>query len=334
MDRARATLAWLDPAQLGLVRAVADAAELRIIAAGSPGRASSVAADLGCRPLDDLRSAIATTECDLVLIAGPGAFGAGAGSEDAAAAARAAERGTRIASLEPVPASALEFAGGGWGESPSPVLFCPAGGHWRALRESSELLGAFGPPGTVAVEAWGAPAEGSLGARLFGALEVIHSLVGEPETIEASFVCAGATAGIHALPGESLRGLHGDIAATLRFADGRAATLVASDRAGRWGRSVTLVGPGGRLRIDDAGHEWIGPGGEIVDQTTAEAASGASHAASAIAHSLTRLLEPALPDSVPQDASAVLGIAQAALLSCRTAQGESPATIRRMVGAP
>ena len=51
-----------------------------------------------------------------------------------------------------------------------------------------------------------------------------------------------------------------------------------------------------------------------------------------MAEGLGRVLDPSSGDATPTDHVAILTTAQAALLSCRTGQGESPATIRRMLG--
>lgn len=343
MDGSRKAVVWLGPEQVGLARAVARAAELEIVGAGSAAKGMSghVAAELGTKQVDDLRAALATAACDLVWIAAPGAFGAGSGHEDASAVARAHGRGVKIASLEPIPGAALDLVSGAWTAEPpaispaSLVRLCPLGRHWGALRDAAEVVAAFGEAATVCAESWCTPVEGTLGARLYGCLELVHGVMGEPETIEAAFVSAGVGRGVHGLPGETLRDLHGDIAATMRFADGRAANLVASNRAGRWNRTLTMIGTEGRLRVYDDGHEWIGAGGERRDQSRQRSRGDApaAHAVDAMAESLTRMLEPGVPEAPPTEHAAVLAIAQAAILSCRTGQAESPATIRRMVGA-
>src|SRR5690606_29923013 len=125
--------------------------------------------------------------------------------------------------------------------------------------------------------------------------------------------------------------------ASLRFDDGRTASLVASDHAGRWNRTVTLLGEGGRLRLFDDGFEWIDPGGEKVDSSRASTreAPGAwgAHEVAAIADDLSRRLDPAIPAVGPVDHASVLALCQATLLSARTGQCESPASIHRMTGA-
>lgn len=331
---------WLVPEQIELVRHVAATAGLRITRAGSPlkGQSGAVATALGVPTADDLRIALANEPADLAWIAAAGSFGAEA-ADDTAAVQAASARGLKVATLEPIPASALDLAAGGWASSGGirpvdAIRFLPLARLSASFREAAEVLEPFGPIRAMSLESWCAPADGSLGARLFGAMELVLSLMGEPETIDAQYVGPAHGRGVHALPGETLRDLHGDMTANLRFADGRAVALALSDNAGRWNRTVTLLGPGGRLRIFDDGFEWIGPGGEKVDESRpARRSRGAAtppHAVLAIAESLNRLLDPSVPEPAPLDYAAILAMGQAALLSARTGQCESPATIARM----
>ena len=74
--------------------------------------------------------------------------------------------------------------------------------------------------------------------KAFRFREAFLSLLGEPETIDAAYIAPGHGKGVHALPGESLRGLEGDLTANLRFADGRAAGLAVSNQGARWTGAV------------------------------------------------------------------------------------------------
>ncbi len=338
LPMSRRAAVWMAPDQVPLIQAVATAAELSIIAAGAVGRGLSptVASALNAKPLDDLRAALASADIDLFLIAAPGSFGTGTKGEDAAAVAAAHARGVKIATLEPVPSAALDLAGGGWLDGtvrPVDILrFVPRTRLSTAFRGASEVLESFGQIRSMGVEAWNSPVEGSLGAGLYAALELVLALMGEPETIDAACAIPSAGNTMHALPDETLRDLHGDLTANLRLADGRAASLYISNQAGRWDRTITLIGNSGRLRIHDEGFEWIGPDGKVLDQSRPRKKSPETHAITAIADSLTRLLDPSVPDPGPTNHAAILAMGQAALLSARTGQGESPATIRRMVG--
>jgi predicted dehydrogenase len=344
MPTERRMAAWIAPEQVALVREVAGAAELSLTAAGSParGHTQSVASALGAAAIDDLRAMLASVEAELVLIGAPGSFGASAPGADAEAVLAAHARGTRIATLEPIPASALDL--GAWlsqgvGIRPADALrFVPLLQHAAPFRQAEEVLRHFGHIRTAVIDSWSLPHEGTLGARLFGALALAQALLGEPESIDAAYASPAQGSGIHPLPGETLRGLAGDITACLRFADGRIASVTCSDQGGRWNRAATLAGPAGRLRIFDDGFEWIGPGGDKLDELRPRRAGGRgaaqpAHAVEALADSLSRLLDPGNLDATPLDHATIMAMAQATLLSARTGEPESPSTIKHMVGA-
>lgn len=336
----RATV-WLAPAQVDLVREVAEVAGLSIAAAGTDvrGQSGHIAARLDASAIDDLRAALAAAEGGLFLIADPGSFGAGEGEEDVAALLAARSRGVIVATLEPIPATPLALSSRGWteglgGQIARPldaVSFVPAPSRLPPFREGDGLLEAFGPVRTATIEMWSAPVESSLGARLYAAMDLLRRLIGEPETIDAAYAAASQGRGVHALPGETLRGLNGDITANCRFADGRAATLTVSNQTGAWGRAATLLGAAGRVRVRDDLVEWVGPDGQEHDRPARRARrTKGSPAAAAIADGLSRLLghshEP------PHDHAGALAMCHATILSCRTGQGESPAMFRRLAG--
>jgi len=334
-------IVWCEPAQVGLVRRVTELAGLSLVGAGSPSRGQSgaVAAELGCRAMDDLRQVLVTSPGEgvkLLWLAAPGDLGADTSTADAATVQAASSAGLAIATSEPVPASAMEMTGGGWAPEEGPsracdsLRFVPLMRFTKVVREAGEVFTTLGSIRLAAIEHWGAPEHGSLGAALFSAIELLHSLMGEPETVDAAYVGPTHIPGLHALPGETLRDLHGDLAANLRFSDGRAASVTLSSHAGRWERRAMLVGASSRLRFDTSGFELIGADGAKQDEMKAKAQPDA--AAAALAESLLRLTDSGKPDAAPIDVPSVLSIAQAALLSARTGQPESPATVRRMAG--
>jgi hypothetical protein len=200
----RSVAVWMAPEQISLIRLVADAAELSVVAAGATGRglSQSVASDLDCKPLDDLRAALASTDADLFWIASPGSFGVGTSGNDATAIAEAHARGVRIATLEPIPAAALDLAGGGWltgAVRPVDVLrFVPRARLSESFRGASDVLEHFGQIRSMGIEMWSAASECSMGAGLYAALELILALMGEPETIDAACATPSAGQSVHA----------------------------------------------------------------------------------------------------------------------------------------
>jgi hypothetical protein len=341
-------VAWLAPDQGDLVQAIAARLNLRITAVGcaEPGRRADLADRFNAQPLSDPRAALAATTAPLFLFADPGDFGARAAHDDARVIRAAGERGVRVATLEPMPASVLELVAGlEPGQAPLDAGPRAQWAHpvplsrWTSqIREIIEILDAFGTVRAAAIHALGAPAHGSLGARLFDAMDLVLAILGQPETIDASFVAAAAGQPLHAAPGDTLRGLHGDLAAHLRFADGKSATLLASNQAAQWERVVTLLGPGGRLRVYADGFEWVNPQGEKIDASRQRriirgASATVPPAVLAISDQLETLLQAGSAAPGVPDYARVLALAQAALLSARTGEGESPGTILRMAGA-
>jgi hypothetical protein len=340
-EPAPAIAAWLEPAQAPFVAAAARAGRFRIALAGSPvkGQSGLVAQHLDAQPFDDLRAMLAEAPPPLVWLAAAGDFGDDPDRHDARTVAAAAAKGVTIASTEPIPASCLNLSPGGWTAGSDAAIagdrlrFVPLPRLSRPLREAHEVLASFGTPRFVQVECWGGTAEGSLAARLLGAVDLLVWLMGEPDTIHAAYV---PPQGSLAPPGEHLRNLHGDISAMMRFPEGRAAVLAASSAAGRFGTIITLISPSGRLRFYDDGFEWIAPDGSRRDQQRltgrGRGAPGLEDVGAAVTgEAIARLLDPAAPDPGPMALSQVLTLCQTALLSARTGNPESPEAIRRMM---
>jgi len=355
---------WLHPDQLELAKAVAREAHLDVIGVGSParGQAGGLANAFDCKVIEDLRAELATQiaagelrTADLLWLLSPGDLAIDPAGQDAKALIAAHTAGIRILSSEPLPATALDLGAGLWSSDQtsaglaSAVRFFPLARYSETFRAAAEVLESLGPVRTAWVEFWSGPRECSLGAALFAAMDLLHAVMGEPGAIDASYVGVAARTGGPVQPGETLRELHGDLTANLRFSDGRAAALVLSDQAGGWSRSVTLIGQGGRVRLFDEGFEWIGADGQTIDEhrtparapAQAQAAGSdlfsgrpkATRAVSTIAAGLVRLADVSIPGAPPAELLPVLAMAQAALLSARTGQAESPATVRRMAGA-
>lgn len=342
---------WAQPNQVELVRQVASGAGLEIACAGSPmkGQSGAVASALGVETLADLRSALAEKVADVVLIAASGDFGADPDRPDAELLTTAAGRGSRVISMEPLPPSAILLERGEWLEPghARPVdayRWCPSARQSFGWRQVPDAVESFGRVRAMSVESLGSEADGTLGARLIGAIELVCWMIGVPESVDAAYVgpAIGASGGaVHALPGESLRDLYGTITANMRFADGRAASLVACSGAGVWRRSATLVGEGGSMRVTDDGLEWHRPDGTLQDRSRPRVErpwGAASH--EVMSEAITRSLDPAIAGSVlggvavgamGEQVSGLI-VAQAALLSARTGQTESVETIRRMSG--
>jgi len=389
-DTDRPTLAaWLAPEHADFVRAVAEHAGLRVIAAGSPvkGRAGEVARAFDATPIDDLRAAMTTFAHHGEVLASaasdserrPDIFWVAAlddtsvtGDHSVLGAMRQCmQAGMSVVTSEPLPASVLEYAApsdqpgvagvNDDGVAAEPVDLSRARLDWpqfiplirssRGWIEAAEQLPEFGPIRTMQVESFGLAVECSLGARLLDAMDLVRSVLGEPEDIYATHVVPpgisygyspGAPESLRGREGGASAGLHGTVSASMRFSDGRAASVLVSDVAGRWARSVTLLGDpnadkGGRLRIVDNSLEWSSPRGAILEaprpkkRTGAAVRSTISPAVEVFADLLSEAGQRRLETLVPMNHLGVLAMTGAALLSARTGEPESPQMIRRMV---
>lgn len=370
------TLAWADPEQVALVRAIGEAAGLRFVGAGTAvrGRSAEVALALAASPIDDLRAALAGAAfegeegIDLVLIAAPHDFAAdlsSAAEADRETVRACRERGVMVASLEAMPASVLAYArptagtpeiaddDAGPSQDPHMAAFVPRLRASRRFRELADVLEGFGAAKVIEVEVLCRQDEGMLGARLYDALDALRWLLGDPETVHAVYT---PPPGIERGPArdlatDTLRGVRGTMSVNLRFADGRAAHILASDSAARWSRSVTLLGDGakpeaGMLRVGDEIFQWIGADGSFLDTGRAARKKGVrkpafpavaspgvtSIPAEMIGAQLKELLSGMAAPEPPIDSPRVLATAGAVLLSARTGQAESVATVLRMMG--
>jgi hypothetical protein len=395
---------WLTPEQGVLGSAVLPALALLNpekskhplrVGSSTPGVAADLSAKLGGQSVgDDLRAALASAEPGIFLIGAPGPFAslpdAAQRLADCELLESCAQRGVTVVSLEPMPASLIhlvELHAEETSEPQTPVvalgpstvaapaekraaripLWCgcvPLLRFCEPVAAATDLLEQFGPVRGANVVSCGPSWGGSLGARLFDALDVLTMFMGEPDSVHASHVFppitspngGGGAAVLRPLPGVSLRDLQGDLSAMLRFPGARSASIFASSNAPDYSVRVTLLGPGGRLTIGTHGLEWINAQGVPVDRsaqivrsapkpartrsrsTKADASSPASEPSALallIADQMSRMSDPnadLLKGARSSNASAVLATAQAALLSCRTGEGESPATMQRMAG--
>lgn len=344
MPECESMLVWLAPEQGDMVAGVLDRLGVRAAGVGGTvrGRSGGIARTLGAPVVEDLRAALAGEPYDVVWIACAGDFGRDANASDVSAILEARSRGVRILASEPLPASALDLHAGAWlrarhGVSAAAcVRFVPlarGGTGFVALRE---VLGSFGRVHSISMEFASRGDEASLGAHLFSALELIAELLGEAESVDAAYHMPAPAGALRLLPGETLADLHGTISAHLRFGDGRGISLLASDRGAYWTRGVTIIGDGGQIRACDDSLEWVDPTGEIVESSSVppgEVPSVRDAGEREIARAIRGILEDHPSEARPAEIAPALAMGQAALLSVRTGQSESPGTIRRMTRA-
>lgn len=329
---------WLMPDQAELVGRVLRAAGIAPALAGSPEPTSSgqVARALGCDACDDLRSVMTSGPVDLVFIAAAGAFGHLDVDQDLTALQIAKQRAVPVATIDPIPAAAMELAGTRWidalhnGTLAELLRVVPRTRRTPAIDELHAALETFGVVRTCSVRMIGPATMGSLGSRLFDAMDLVRTLMGVPETIDACFVAPVKSRALHQLPGESLRGLGGDLTAHLRFSDGRSAAVHLSDRAAATEFDLRAMGAEGSIDLTPAALTWRHPDGEL-DRTELPASACVEPGEAALAVQLANLCAGVGPSHAPIDYPAVLSMTHAAMLSGRTGQGEATDTIRRLM---
>ncbi len=318
---------WLREDQIDLVRDVASQVGLEIVASGGP-EGSKIADAIGGQHVDDFRSMLATTSVGIVLIADASWLTDSVEGSGLSAVIEAAERGIQILTLEPIPAAALQLSSPTWRDAHDAVRerisFVPLARRSSAFASASDLLEQFGVIESVGVRAIGNRSMGSLGARLFGTCELLITLMGTPESVDAAHMTTGTTP-------DSLRELTGHMTANVRFSGGRCASIIVSDAAPGWSRSISLLGPGGLIDANDHRIRWTTPDGKVVDEAEmTERGEPDNIESSLIADSIVASLTPAFRQA-PIDMNATLAMAQAAVLSARTGHPESPGTILDML---
>ena len=350
------TMLWLRPEQLAFARRVVAAANLDVVSIGTPakGRSDALASEFGVGGQTDLRAAVAACDVPLLLMLDTGDFGATANDEDARAILAAAARGVKIASLVPLPASVQILSRQAWlGERAMVDAGACDRVHLLAtprsltrVRDAISAIEQDDLPRHVSLRVWGRAGEHNLANLLVGGLDLVTHVLGSPESVDCVYTSAQMTSGLHALPGESLHNtsesLHGDCACVLRFTSGAAASLDISSAAGGFGLEFTMLGEFGRISVrhDGLGSEllWLGAQGEAVeipvkarDASTPEGREHAGSLAGLIADELTSLLHDESRGLPRVEMAEVLPLAQAALLSARTGQGESPELFARIL---
>jgi hypothetical protein len=166
------------------------------------------------------------------------------------------------------------------------------------------------------------PGQGTLFARLFDAMDLVFTLCGVVETMDAALATP--------LPGvpDTLAGLHGHLTLNMRFPGNRCACVAVSDRAGAWFRGVTVLGDGGCLRINDSGFDWIAPDADVLESHHDDRILSVGEL---VGEQISRLLKRLDVNEAPPDNARLLALCEAARLSCRTGQGEAPRKMFEMM---
>lgn len=322
-----------------MLQRVLGRANIDLIGAGcpDPARTGQVASALCCPPCDDLRQALTSAQADLLLLGDPGAFGEHARDPDLEALRAAHARNLCVVTLEPIPAAAGEIAGTAFAEAMHQgvlgdlACFAPLTRNTALISELYSVLETFAPIRSCAITV-GAPRElGSLGARLFDAMDLVRALMGVPNIIEAAYISPSAGRGLHPLPGQSLRDLSGEITMNLRFPDGRCASVLLSDQMAATRLSMTLISAEGHIALTRSGFQWYNRAGELIDSHTRPETEGVDVTEAVLQAQLIDLCSGVGPKRSPVDYPSVLSMTHSTLLSTRTGQGESPHDVETLL---
>jgi hypothetical protein len=168
---------------------------------------------------------------------------------------------------------------------------------------------------------------------------------------------SGHSAALHILPGQSLRDLNGDIAIAARMPGGQAVSVRASNTSGRFEVDLRLIGSAGSIVVRDGRLTWFdaqgrgsedaaeggpagtaragthaGGGGREASLSVADLATDLDFFVDVTARQIERYLASGVAEVRELDVAKVLATSQAALLSCRTGEPESPTTMMKLGG--
>ncbi len=321
---------WLLPDQVAFARRLLTLAGCHAVRVGCPLKGQSVASAMDAEPFDDLRAELAAPQAPITLLLTAQGFAEGDAAPDDLRALGATSPGvrTRVVSLEPVPSGIDALLQSARFLSPDQVpqmLALPR--RCPSLLAGQDWIESLGGVKAASLRCWARPGEGTLAALLTRAFDLLMSTMGEPESIDASFIQPGTVRGLHAAPGETLAGLEGAAAGIARFADGRCASFFAHDRAAATGFEATLVGPGGQLALDPSSCTWRGRADPGQQWGTPDEGSATERQ---IAQELIAAVQGDGSTLPPISIEQLLVMGQTSLLSTRTGVPESPETIRKM----
>ncbi|MHC4976783.1 MAG: hypothetical protein ACYTF7_09285 [Planctomycetota bacterium] len=316
--------AWITPEQVPLLRSILDSLDCSLEAVGHDGRsgqAAQMAESLDARACTHLHELTQHAEGALVLLGTTP-------QEDLDQIHELCARAERVVTLTPIPSSIKEaHADGAPGRTRLPT-FTPLWRSTRGVRSLIEAIETSSMPRVLSIASTSDAHCGGLGARLFDAMDMVHTLLGEPELIDAS-IHPPRHGGLQLQPGNTLSMLSGEMSVHIRCHDQSSATLALSDRGGSWVRSISAMGDAGTMRCEHDHFTWTHSDGHVVEDSDATPDLTFEET---VADSVGRELDIHSQTWRPVNTARVMSMCEAAMLSARTGQGESPATVLRMSG--
>lgn len=335
-------IVWAMPEQVDCLKPIFEWSGVQVIGAGCPipAQSGTIASAIGCAMHDDLRHVLSTESPDLILLASTSGFAQHDAEQDFAALENARSREITVATLEPLPSRPGVLGSPGWGDptgmknSPELAVMVPMIRQSRLIDELMTVLETFGPIRSMSISLSAPSVFGSLGARVFETMDLIRTLVGVPQLIDASYQSAhrlGSSSGIHPLPGQSLRDLEGILTSHLRMPDGRGVVLQVTDQVGISVFEMSILGSDGQILLNDQGFKRFDEHGSLIDSFEMSTDREHDPTASRMSEQLIQLCSGVGPIRAPIDQPSVIAMGHAALLSVRTGQGETPSTIRKLL---
>ena len=301
---------WASADQLQLLQRAFASQDLSctVLGCNDPATRRSMAEALGAQEADDLRQMLQHPDIDATWLAAPRLL-------DASLRSLIETLNTPVATSAPCVEG---FAPHLYVDSQTHFMpLLRAGPSFQAAEGCMEHLGAVR---CIQVSASAGDHQTSLRALLLDAADLIVHLGGVPDEVFA--VHCGSTV----LTADPSAEMTGHLTASMRFANGAAASLTVSDGGGTWIRRATVLGEGGRVILTDEGVSWTDPGGAAQEAPPSE-----SHAT---AGALTRWhllrLNRSPKDVQPGPQAALL--CEALRLSCLTGQVEQMQHVAKMSG--
>ncbi len=316
-DQQYEALVWTDTARLPLIeRVLGRLGDVNVLAIGSPRRSDvdDLADSLGAAPADDLRKMLVDRPAKFLLLGSAGSLGADE-------VLWVLNQSTDVLTLEPLADRVDQALGWQKGKAPpGRLVHVPMFRLGPAYLAAADPQQTLGPIRSVSAAAVAPADDGSLFARLFDVVELLVSLLGLPDAVDASLI------GPLADTPDDLRPLAGCLSAHLRY-PGAAATLHVSDAARAWNRRLQIVASHGQLILDDRGYRLVTDDTDEADQPLAD--DQPVDPAELIARQWRWMIDHQHGPE-PVDRRHVIAVCRTALLSCRTGQNESPQTLLKI----
>jgi len=286
-------VAWIAPSQSSLLLEVAKEAKLKLIAVGSSNlnESNEIAGELGVEGCHDIRSMASQFDDAVMWIAQSNAY-------DISLCPLLRQRAAATVTSTPLNGTLDQLVQEA-GQLPA-ASFIPLMRRSCGFGEASDDIEQFGQPSAIHCTMLCSKSEGSLGARLFDAMDYIDNLLGTPEGIHAFHI------GTH-IPDEASE-LQGQMTVNMQFQHQRCATLLLSDQA-EWKRETQMIGINHTIIVGD----------------------GDTSFATLIADGIASATIPEGMQTVA-DAPRILALCESARLSCLTGSIEQPHRVSEMFG--